>query len=722
MPATQTGGPHNGTMGEYQAHRDKMAARVRKQSRAGREIGRIAGIDHRMKKENRERRDSTYENLKLFCETYKAETFHLGWSPDHLRVIQKIETAILTGGLFAVAMPRGSGKTSLCEAAVEWALLHGHLRFPMILGANQDAATAIRDSILMDLETNELLAEDFPEVCLPIWSQEGIRQRRLLHNGKLIRMDLSGDRIILPYIEKSPSAGSVLQCAGLTSAFRGARVKTPSGETLRPDFFLADDPQTRESAKSPHQTYKRERILAGDVMGLAGPGKKIAGVVPLTVIVEGDMADRILDRNLHPEYSGERTKLINVLPTNTELWETYSELRADELRENQSFEKATEFYRANQAAMDEGAEPAWADRFNPDELSAVQHAMNLKLKDPIAFAAEYQNEPVADSLEPLVEILTAEEMRNRINGLARNVVPQSAQVVTAFIDIQKPCLYYVVAAWSPDFTGAVIDYGTWPDQKRKYFTLREVTKTLGRAKPGAGLEGAIYNGLDKLVADLYSRTFRREDGSELYLNACLIDANWQTETVREFTRRSRRATLIPVHGRGITAAQRPYSDHKRKKGETIGEEWKTSRIQRQKHILFDSNYWKTFIHERLAVPFGDSGNLTLFGDDPEIHRMLCDQWHAEYRTRLEANTGRVADQYLLKPDKPENHLWDGIVGCAVGGSILGARLKHPSGLSVKRRKPKPTMDGSDPSANADGKSDTTTRTKKRRKKKRVHYF
>jgi len=35
--------------------------------------------------------------------------------------------------------------------------------------------------------------------------------------------------------------------------------------------------------------------------------------------------------------------------------------------------------------MDEGAVVAWPERYNYDELSAVQHAMNLKLQDQRAY-------------------------------------------------------------------------------------------------------------------------------------------------------------------------------------------------------------------------------------------------------------------------------------------------------------------------------------------------
>ncbi len=59
----------------------------------------------------------------IMCEAYFPETFSLPGAPDHLEVIVKIETAVLRGGLFAMAMPRGSGTTTLAETACIWAML-----------------------------------------------------------------------------------------------------------------------------------------------------------------------------------------------------------------------------------------------------------------------------------------------------------------------------------------------------------------------------------------------------------------------------------------------------------------------------------------------------------------------------------------------------------------------------------------------------------------------
>ena len=50
-------------------------------------------------------------------------------------------------------------------------------------------------------------------------------------------------------------------------------------------------------------------------------------------------------------------------------------------------------------------------------------------------------------------------------------------------------------------TGYIVDYGTWPDQRRSYFTLRDLTATIARAIRNANLEGQVYGALDKLTGE-----------------------------------------------------------------------------------------------------------------------------------------------------------------------------------------------------------------------------
>jgi hypothetical protein len=139
--------------------------------------------------------------------------------------------------------------------------------------------------------------------------------------------------------------------------------------------------------------------------------------------------------------------------------------------------------------MDADAQVAWPERFNKHELSAIQHAMNLRLQDAAAFASEYQNEPIQDQLAE--SILTPDDVAARFTGRRRGEVPLACSTVTMFIDVHDKALFYCVAAWQEDFTGFILDYGAFSDQRRPWFTLEAAPHTLARAYPGAGIDGAI---------------------------------------------------------------------------------------------------------------------------------------------------------------------------------------------------------------------------------------
>ena len=98
-----------------------------------------------------------------------------------------------------------------------------------------------------------------------------------------------------------------------------------------------------------------------------------------------------------------------------------------------------------------------------------------------------------------------------------------------------------------------------------------------------------------------------------------------------------------------------------------------------RHVVFDTNYWKSFVHARLAVAMGDRGCLSLFGDKPELHRLFAEHLTAEYRVKTEGR-GRTVDEWKLRPEASDNHWLDCLVGCAVAASIQGAVL---AGTDVK---------------------------------------
>lgn len=692
---------------EYGQRKERARRHQAAQAAAGQDIAPLPPVH------DPARRAAATASFRVFCETYFPEIFYLPWSGDHLRVIAKIERTILQGDQLAHAMPRGSGKSALSLAAGLWAILPGHRRFVVLIMANAARAQSLFVNLKIACETNDLLLEDFPEVLYPVHRLERIsnRAKGQKHNGEPTYIEWGEKRLIFPSIHGSPASGAVIVPVGLDSGnIRGQQYLTAGGEILRPDLAIVDDPMTRQSARSLTQCAEIEALLAGDVLGMAGPGKKISAILTCTVIRLGDVADSVLDRTKHPEWHGERTKLIYAMPSNERLWDEYARIRAESLQADGDAKEATAFYAAKHRGrpecqerlhevrpcptcgcrgecMDAGAVVAWPARHNPDELSAVQHAMNLLLRDAGAFWAEFQNTPLPGETADVVTV-TPNEIAARTNGLARRAVPARAEKLTAYLDIHKTLIYWLVAAWDADFTGAIIDYGAHPDQGRPHFAMAGATRTLGRAAPGAGPEGALQAGLKAAVEALLRREFLREDGAILRIERCLVDANWgqSTALVHEFCRRSEQAALLlPSHGKGISATGRPMAEYTRRPGDKAGHHWRMPSLagkrKMTRYVLIDTNYWKSFIRGRLTTVPGDAGALTLFGRRPGDHRLLAEHLTSEVPV-LDDSEGRKVDVWRPQAGRPDNHWLDCLVGCAVAASLLGVELpEHRGGLA-----------------------------------------
>ena len=671
----------------YAAIKERSRARNISLSRTGRDIGPIPPVADPARRTRAER------DLRFALETYFPHIFVLPWCRDHLSLIENLQTIILAGGLKAFAMPRGSGKTVICECAIMWAVLIGAHAFPLLLGASAAASAEQFEDIKTEFEENELLLADFPEVVWPIQALKGIGQaaRGQLCDGKRTRMSWTSKRMVLPTIPGSRASGAAIRVASITGRMLGMKHKRVDGSVVRPSCVLADDLQTDISAASPLQCASRERTLMGGVLGLAGPKKRIALLMPCTVKAPGDLADRMVDRKLHPEFNGERTKLIYVWPTNEPLWEEYARLRAESFRQGGDGKAGTDFYAAHRAAcglplcdprpcdscprratcMDAGALVAWPERFEPQQLSAVQFAADLRLRDARAFASEYQNQPLPPE-EEFGIMVPIELLAGKLNALARGVVPKACQYLSCHVDVHDRVLVYLVAALDEELGGAVIDYGFEPEQPVDHFAAARPPRTLAQVARGAGREGAVLAGLERLVPRLLKRDWQREDGAALRIGRLLIDAGYLTELIKTFCRRSEDAALImPSHGRFVGATSVPFDEYKSEVGAKAGFHWRIPPPRKgDRHVLMDINFFKTFAHQRLAVALGDKGSLSVFGRRPEEHRMLFEHWTAE-RPKRASSGRRVVDEWRLIPNR-ENHLLDNLVGCLVGASMLGA--------------------------------------------------
>ena len=178
---------------------------------------------------------------------------------------------------------------------------------------------------------------------------------------------------------------------------------------------------------------------------------------------------------------------------------------------------------------------------------------------------------------------------------------------------------------------------------------------------------------------------------------CLVDANWgqTTEVVYQFCRQSKHANiLIPSHGRYVGASSLPFSEYKRRRGDRVGLNWRIPAMSGKRavrHVVFDTNYWKSFVQARLAVPMGDPGCVSLFSQrrlgkhvPVEHHRLLAEHLTSEYRVKT-TGRGRTVDEWKLRVDGLDNHWLDCLVGCAVAASMEGVTLP---GLEMPEKKPR----------------------------------
>lgn len=648
-----------------QRHKDAASRRQEENTKALQEIGPLPPVKDPVRKE------SCRFNFPLFLETYCKRQQWKPWSDDHRKGFEEMERIILGGGKKARAWPRAYAKTTIAELAAIWAMLYGHHEFVAILGKNRSSADETIDSIKTELEDNELLYEDFPEVIHPIRCLEGEGRKApgQLLDGEKTRLTWGKSKIVFPTVKGSKVSGHIFRACGLGSTeVRGMKKKRRGDlESLRPTLILIDDPQDEKSSVSPLQTHRLERTIMGGVMGM----RKLGGVFSVFLLVtcqqNDDLAEKMLARS---DWEGERVSMVLTFPTNQKLWDEYRAIKEEGERKGLKLKPATDFYIANRAAMDEGCTLSWPDMPYSEkegEVSAIQSAMNFLISDEVAFWSERQNQPKPPAKAGDLIQLDKAQLAERLNQHERRLLPKWAELVTFGIDCQGLLLYYCVCAWATGFKGQIVDYGVWPDQARTYFSLKDAAPSVYDVTKTRDEESALYAALGHLCNRLL-QPWQVDQGGTMQVGRGLIDSGWKASAVERFAREYRMGALLqPSKGHGVTAKQAPMDEWPRKDGERRGPAWLKKSARGV--LVFDSNTWKSNIAERLLVPMGERSALTLFGKEARQHALFLDHLTSESRTETEGR-GRRLEEWTLKPAR-ENHWFDSLVMCAVAASERG---------------------------------------------------
>lgn len=637
---------------------------------------------------------------------YFPAVFTYGLTPQQRMMAEAILTAARFGGDQAIAAPRGEGKTTITECVVIYCVLTGITTFPLILAATGPDAERILANIKAQFEDNDLLHEDYQEICEPARELQGAPNRAgsQLVAGKIgasqivkarSRIKWSGRQIVLPTIKAkhSRAKGQIIATRGLDAAVRGIRYGT-----MRPDLAVIDDPETREVAESDTQPEKLEKKIDQDIAGLAGQRKRLARVMLTTLMNRTSVSATFTDATKKPSWKGRRFRLIEAWPERRDLWDEYITLRQAGQATGDGFgRKAHEFYLTHRSEMDAGGAVNNPHRYVADvmpdgtqqQVSTLQACFDL-IADigEASFQTEYQNDPPEET-GPIESGITAHRIQKQVSGYDRQVLPPECILLTQGIDVRKIALHWVVRAWRTDGSGYVIDYGVHETHGTTYGSDEGVDKAVYRAI------------LDRLEA-FKDTPYATSDGAAVSMERfSLVDAGWRTDAVYAACREIG-VGIMPVMGFGKSSGCTQANFHevqRRTIDRKPGDGYFLSRRGKLWLVCADADRWKAWEHDRWMTAPGKPGSLQMFGQSCDKPDRLSDDeksHHAYARhitNEIEIEEPHKGTLRRLWKAKSENTHWLDAsyysdVAAAMKGISVGSGGTTPK---VKSTGPRPSL-------------------------------
>jgi len=636
-----------------------------------RDIGPIPAI------KNLRRRRKAKGNTEYYLRTYFDYIYFNPFSNDQKYILKVLKSGVDSLGWQALAAERGGGKSQITRGFITHEVNYGRMNFVVLINANKAEAANSLENIQYMYESSELLAEDFPEICYPVMKLEGAAQRARMQicEGERTNLEWGRDIITMPEIKNSLAAKAIIMTRGIDGAIRGLNKRA-----IRPDNVILDDIETRESAYSVSQSRARKATVNQDVIGLAGPGKKISAVMLGTIIKKDCIIDEYTDPKRQPAWHGVRQKLLIKKPDNLEMWDRFIELRrAGQIEGDKLGKDAHLYYKKTRKKMDKGAEVSNKYRYNKEfELSALE-ATYVLIADMgwTDFACEYQNEP-EDNTQGSVNLEIATVCK-KVNHLERGVVPAWCEKLTCYIDVGGRLLHWSIVAWRQGLEGYIVDYGTEPVHSPH-------TGKLNSDENKESVENAIHSAL----VDFY--TWERDNGwanadtgEVRHVDLGLVDSNWLPDPVCLFCQETR-GVFRPAQGFGTGSGKAKYKQPASKgtaKTKKIGHHWYASQLPRYGWLFnLDADYFKNAVHTGFMIPEKMQGSISLYGSDPVKHRdfarqIVAEQWVREFQPGKGWSEGFVVTYR-------HNHYLDTVAGNYAVANMLGIKA-----LTKTETKPTP---------------------------------
>ncbi len=642
---------------------DRNAAAINAKTAISQEVGPLPPIA------DPERRERCRLDNWLFAETYFKPTFYMGWAPYQRDMMDVFGDVVLNGGKKVRAVKRGGLKSTCARASTIWAAVNGHWKFIVLVGATDDKSNEHRENFFDLLQSSALLAADFPEL-IPLLLKHSQPKRSYRLDGRLLRLHTKDDkgRIVFPDIYDAPSCQTHIAPYSVQATdVSGLSYVNRFGETVRPDGIIFDDVQTPQSANSPLMTEEREEKIDKVFGGLFGLGETPAEIMVCTRMRQDDLTGRYIDRKRHPDWEGKVYPSILRMPDRMDMWDRYAGLLLTGDTPEDGKRSAQAFYVSNREAMDAGGKVAWEDDKRADEISALQSLMTVRAIDPSFFGSEIQQEG-AVIVNTSGLRLDAQQLLTRLSHVERGTVPDGASYQTAFIDSSDQVLWWMVCGWAKDFSGWIVDYGTWPDQGRAVFYKSDLARTISQQLPGASWEESFVFAHNSLEAELLAKF----PGLDLILKDW-SDGGQKPRIESQVMASANRSRLRPFKGFAPSPGKKPvhlWGDPI--KDRHNGSEWVERRSETPIHVQANVNIWKSHAARRLLTTPGAPSAVLLPGSDERANRLLVEHLTSEQPKEV-SREGVAGTKWELIPAR-DNDWWDCLDGNGIAASMLGCSL------------------------------------------------
>lgn len=255
--------------------------------------------------------------------------------------------------------------------------------------------------------------------------------------------------------------------------------------------------------------------------------------------------------------------------------------------------------------------------------------------------------------------LDVDVLKRRTSVTGKGQLPDGTQWVTIGVDVNKPVLHWAAIAWQSDGRGVVIDYGKQ-----------------GLHSKTIGFEQAIKEGMKRLSEQI------GEGWSSSEYHRVHVDVRWSTTEVLAAIRSLGDKRWKPFMGLGLGHwKQRSYTQPTGSYGDVIknGNMWyeRVMQVHRCIFTFADSNYWKTWLHQRLSVDKDVEGSLKLYAAVDESHHLDYVKHITSEREvqKFEPGKGYVK---VWESIRSANHWLDATYMACVAGDRCGFRIEGGS--------------------------------------------